>query len=852
MDCVPCDPVACPFPQGISAHESWGPATAIVAERFPWTAGAVRLIVPIGDEGPCNGNFPDGCDVEGDDGESITNAIAIAKRHDVIVSPIAGTNSNSCVISLTAQLAAETGGVTYMLQNALTELSGAIDNALNDACPACKLVDLVVVMDTSGSMGDEAVALCSNTAQIIAGLRDAGVTVNMTLLGITENPGGLFSCISDNVLERLGGEVTSACDDLNPCTGNDSCTGHVCAGAELRDCIKCDWDVECGDADQCTDDFCGDQGVCTSVPNFDDTVYCCNPATRELTQLDDGDPCTDDICDPATGSVGHPPAAVGTSCDDKEVCTANDTCDGSGACLGTDLTLIPCTSDADCFESVCDETTGLCECLDQPTLCLTADRSDCYAEGDIVQINVELGYGLHVISGGQFSVSYDPSVLKYVSLAPGSTVTVEDPFVESPFGIEIHRIVDEVAGTIFYAVGVDFRAKLQGTRGPTVMAVMRFRALTPCSSSDVCFFDDPPRTTLLTDDKGSRVFHVPCCADGVSVSGPPLELNAPESLVVDADAGTLSSDVTWDPVTSSGGCNDQVELTCTATHSDDISIDHLIAHGGRFAAGESRFECVANDLNCAGAAAASWTVTVREVNQVDLDVQLAPTVSTGPLERCIEFEFFRNCLEESVAASRQVSFGRPFNLPGHTRHVGISLPAGQYGCVTAWDPVHTLRSAAGLEISGSSFVAGFGDDPLFGGNWLIGGNLDGSRAIDVIDIGIWYVQNGTVVDPNTTCDFAALHADINGDGIVDALDRVFIDQNWLTAETDTCCADTSDPAQVTPVTEISIRDLKRMGLGDLSDADINRDGLLNLADVALIRQGLQPTPPKGVRLRDAQ
>ncbi len=850
-NCVACEAGSCMFPNAVSGYESWGPATAITAERFPWSEDAIRLIVPFGDEGPCNGNFPGGCNEDGDDGESVTNAIAIANRYDVVVSPITGTNSNQCVISLAAELADGTGGMTFRLHDALAELAGALGDVVVGACPSCTLVDLVVVMDTSGSMGDEAVALCSGLTQVIVDLADAGVTVNATLLGIAEAPGGLFSCLSGDVVDWFGGEVTSACDDEDPCTTNDRCVEGVCGGTWLRDCVPCALDGDCSDGDACTQDFCDAGGVCASVPDFDETAYCCDPATQELAPLDDGDPCTDDVCDPATGRVDHPPAPPGTPCDDEQICTADDICDGQGICVGRDFESIACASDTDCFESLCDGQAGHCICADEPTLCLTPDRADCYNEGDIVQVNIELGYGLHMISGGQFSFAYDPSVLRFLSMVPGDSIEVEPPFVQSPFGMEIVRIIDDVQGMIFYAVGVDFRTGDRGTHGPAIMAQVRFRAIAPCTSTDICFFEleDPPRYTLLTNDQGSGVLHVPCFGQGVSVSGGPLVLDTPESTSADADAGTLSTTVTWDPINVAGGCGEQVEFACTATNSLGSPVDHLTAQGGLMPAGSSLFECVATDLTCGRTTASDWSVTVRELNRVEVDVQLAPTMSAGPLERCVEFELFTSCVEESVVVSRVANFGLPLNLPGQTRQVTFMIPAGQYGCMTAWDPMHTFRSVANLEISGSSYLARFENDPSFRGNWLVSGNLDGNRTIDVIDHGIWYCQLGAVLNPAMECESSTRHADINGDGVVDSLDRVFIEQNWLTAEVETCCDDADDPGSTDPVTEISIRDLKRMGLGDLSGADLNSDGLLNLVDVELYWQGYTATRPKAARLR---
>jgi len=105
---VPGEPPCCP-PIDV---EDWGPATAIVAARYPWEPGAIRMIVPISDEGPVGG---DPCRDPGDDRDSITLALGLAAANQVIVSPIVAQGTQDqmpCVRSLALDLATGTGGVS--------------------------------------------------------------------------------------------------------------------------------------------------------------------------------------------------------------------------------------------------------------------------------------------------------------------------------------------------------------------------------------------------------------------------------------------------------------------------------------------------------------------------------------------------------------------------------------------------------------------------------------------------------------------------------------------------------------------------------------------------------------------
>ncbi len=122
-----------PGEEQLDDSEDWAPATAVVAERHPWIVGAVRVVVPISDEGPENG---DPCNDPGKDRDSLENAIAVALANGVIVSPIAGTGSDACVTGLMDDLAAATGGVSFVSTDPDLDLPGAIAALVLDACQA--------------------------------------------------------------------------------------------------------------------------------------------------------------------------------------------------------------------------------------------------------------------------------------------------------------------------------------------------------------------------------------------------------------------------------------------------------------------------------------------------------------------------------------------------------------------------------------------------------------------------------------------------------------------------------------------------------------------------------------------
>ncbi|MBW2699390.1 MAG: hypothetical protein JRF33_01115, partial [Deltaproteobacteria bacterium] len=254
---------------------------------------------------------------------------------------------------------------------------------------------------------------------------------------------------------------TAACDDVDPCSYDDVCNGAgTCAGTTvsciddpdtcgvLRSCngtSSCDEAfpgalTNCDDSDPCTYDdacdgagaclgttiICEDElGVCSLNRDCDGSASCLESFPDANTSCDDAEPCTHtDVCDGTGGCIGtpidctddSPPCGVQrscdgsascveifpdseTGCDDSNLCTYDDVCDGAGACGGTlivceDETTIcgvrrSCDGSSQCVEtfpeagSPCDDedpcTTGeVCDGLGQ---CMGGQTYSC-SDGD--------------------------------------------------------------------------------------------------------------------------------------------------------------------------------------------------------------------------------------------------------------------------------------------------------------------------------------------------------------------------------------------------------------------------------------------------------------------------------------
>ena len=124
-------PNATPCCTQVSTNEDWAPAVSVVAARFSWTPGALRMIVPISDEGPSQG---DPCEDPGPDRDAITTAIGNAQAAHAIVSPILAHGALDCTRNLATELAHATGGTVFDTSNATTGLPDGIRTAVLAAC----------------------------------------------------------------------------------------------------------------------------------------------------------------------------------------------------------------------------------------------------------------------------------------------------------------------------------------------------------------------------------------------------------------------------------------------------------------------------------------------------------------------------------------------------------------------------------------------------------------------------------------------------------------------------------------------------------------------------------------------
>lgn len=107
----------------VDDYEDWGPAVRDLSVGYVWQPGATRLIIPMSDEAPENG---DSCSVPGADEDSITTAIAAAQANNVRVAPVLGSGHDECVAGLALGLAQSSGGKLFLSTEPASDLAAGI------------------------------------------------------------------------------------------------------------------------------------------------------------------------------------------------------------------------------------------------------------------------------------------------------------------------------------------------------------------------------------------------------------------------------------------------------------------------------------------------------------------------------------------------------------------------------------------------------------------------------------------------------------------------------------------------------------------------------------------------------
>jgi hypothetical protein len=198
---------------------------------------------------------------------------------------------------------------------------------------------------------------------------DAGVCKGLPVVCDDGDP------CTDDSCDGLGGCTVAfnlaACDDGDPCTVADTCAAGECTGYAV-DC-ECMTDADCvplDDGNACNGTLSCDTAKLPHLCKVAEgtVVSCPKPAGPDAA-------CLQSDCDPLTGNCDLLPANEGAWCDDSEVCTAGDHCQGGKCVPGATVNCKdgnPCTDDA-CVAGIgCNNVPNALACNDGDA-CTLAD-----------------------------------------------------------------------------------------------------------------------------------------------------------------------------------------------------------------------------------------------------------------------------------------------------------------------------------------------------------------------------------------------------------------------------------------------------------------------------------------------
>jgi len=387
--------------------------------------------------------------------------------------------------------------------------------------------------------------------------------------------------------------------------------------------------------------------------------------------------------------------------------------------------------------------------------------------------------------GAQATVGYDPAVVEFVDAAAGDDFTTL-----------IYSNHDSAASKVLFASGVDVGSAGSAGISAGNAAKLTFRTIAgACADTDAVVFTTSILTTRVTNANGTSLALTTSNNVTVNSLAPFALAGTPSNVSVAADAGTTAGAlVSLTAPTASDSCG--TALTVNVSRSDSAAMSApfpvgttTVSYSATDAAGNSDTDTV--------------TVVVANHQLLDASITLNGTV-TGSSSRSVRI---------SAGASTQVVSVSTTNGSGTASNVQVPV-AASYPCLTAKDTGHSLSDTAAASVSGVKYAATFAADQ---------GDSNDDNLVDILDFGIYVGDFGAAA--------AGDISNFNDDAAVNSGDFGFISVNFLKSGT-TCGSFTGGA----PRTSITLKELRRIGLGHLASSDLNRDGILDGSDIAYYMQ----------------
>ena len=438
---------------------------------------------------------------------------------------------------------------------------------------------------------------------------------------------------------------------------------------------------------------------------------------------------------------------------------------------------------------------------------LSIDRSP----GGLVRVRVEARTMQPVteVIGMQCAIAFDATRLHVVDVSP---------VADGPLAAEIAEIVNDAAGTIRYALG-----DLPPDGGFTGDAALFEVTLQFLPGADMCAWTELARLTVINGSGSALALN-----DGSTVQ-PSDSWNT--NILLDVTAPTIAGvpapiSRPFDAGSPLGAFVDEWDYLVLAQDDCGASLERIVtlpngteAPGwpGYFAEGITTIRYRAWDP-FGNSAEAVTTITVLPYQLLDgffaLDGAIDPALP--PIARIVRVNFGPHASLHTVAFVPSGPQGtvRTGSLMGMQVPVTNGIP-----CMQAKDIAHSLSDVADASIAGARYAAYFA---------LRQGDSNDDNAVDILDFGSWYVDVGPAGSSG--------RSNFNGDGFVNTGDFAWIGLHFFQRGEN--CSGIAPPG--IPLARISVKELRRRGLGELAEADLNGDGWLDSSDVGLATAAVVP------------
>ena len=722
------------------------------------------------------------------DADSDTYTVATATRYcDIVVGYVA---SVSAPIDCNDNDAAINPGATEICDAANVDenCNGLADNADATAADAGKTnfyadIDNDTYTLASASRFCDSVTGYRTAASLLTDCDDTNAAVY---------PGAVENCANDGVDNNCNGEANSDAEAIDSvayfvdfdadnfgssvAVAQQSCVAVVGSVLDHTDCNDASAAVYPGAVENCANN---------GVDNNCDGSNLESDAIDRTTYYADTD--GDGAGDASTATLSCTQAA-------GYVTVAGDTCTNDanklapGGCgCGTPDTDANADGNPDCYGQIA-------------ALTLAADQTY-YAAGEQVLVRVNMGVSGTGLRAADLSIVFDSSRLELVSAAP---------VAGSAFSLAGAQTIDNnsVPGTLRFNVQVPSANPANTAAVGLANLVFNVRAGAGfCATSSLVTFGTvgglasslTTTTTVPMVPQVSALGSISLLAQAPAISGTPADFSGA------SDAGTvLGAFIAAPTVVATDFCGSALPLVTLVTYPDASTASAWPA-SGMFPVGVTTIKWTTTDaLN--QVTSITRTVTVSDYQLLDLTVNLFGSISQNST-RTVRIK---------IGATSQLH--EVVTVAGVGTVTGIQVPVvGSIPCLLAKDILHSVSNAASASVVGVRYAASV---------VLTQGDSNDDDLIDILDFGNFLGDRGADLTRRGRSNF-------NSDLAVNNGDFSFISLRFLLTG-DTCGAFDA-PGQ--PLSRISVRELRRRGLGNMTKADFNRDGWVDTTDMTIYMQG---------------